>query len=299
MNFLGGLGKPEYLSQPTQVLRRIWRGLRPLPATACVRLPWGSRLNIRPPETIGRQIWNLGVFDLAVSESLWRLAEAGETALDVGGNIGYTASILAARVRGAGQIHAFEPHPRLAQELAANAGLWAVPPHGRVTVHECALGAQPGTAWLNIPDSFEVNRGLASVSQVQAAEGLRIEVRTLDAVSADLAPVGVMKIDVEGGELAVLEGGLAALRDGRIRDIVFEDHGRMPTPAGELLLRHGYQVFALGLDGTGPLLSPAGQSATALRPWDSPSYLATRDPDRAADRFRPRGWSCLKGRLPA
>lgn len=234
------------------------------------------------------------MFDLTVSEYLWRLTDSGETAFDVGGNIGYTASILAFRVGSAGQVHAFEPHPQLSQELAANAKLWTVPPHGYVTVHECALGAMTGTEWLNIPDRFEDNRGLASTSRIQGDGGLAIVVKTLDESLAHLTSVGVMKLDVEGDELDVLRCGLSALQGGKVRDIVFEDHGQMPTPTAELLLQNGYKVFSLRLVDTGPVLTPAGQVAPPLRSWDSPNYLATRDPERAVKRFQARGWHCLK-----
>ena len=296
MNVLGGLQKPEYRSNPGQIFRRVWRGLRSPPADACVALPWGSRLNIRPRETIGRQIWDLGVFDLIVSECLWRLVASGETAFDVGGNIGYTASILATRVGIAGRVHVFEPHPELARDLTANTRLWKTPPHGKVTVHALALGAAAGPGWLNVPEGFEVNRGLSSASQTRSAHGLHIDLDTLDRLSADHAAIGVMKIDVEGGELDVLRGGPAVLAAGKIRDIVFEDHGTPPMPVGTLLQSHGYEVFSLSLEQDGPVLTPVGRPAPPLRGSDSPSYLATKDSARAIARLRPRGWCCLGGR---
>src|ERR1051326_7108633 len=78
--------KPEYVFRPRQILRRF--AIRPKGAddTAEVLLPWGLPFRIRPQEVLGRAIWNTGVYDLAVSEALWRLTRPGETAVDAGAN---------------------------------------------------------------------------------------------------------------------------------------------------------------------------------------------------------------------
>ena len=109
---LRSLARPEYLFRP----RQIWRRLRHpwgfhLPPRAEVTLPWGWPLCIRTHETIGRLIWTFGVFDLPVTEVLWRLTGPGDIAVDAGANIGCMTCVLATRVGPTGRVLSFEPFP--------------------------------------------------------------------------------------------------------------------------------------------------------------------------------------------
>jgi FkbM family methyltransferase len=96
----------------------------------------------------------LGVYDLPVTETLWRLTELGDLGVDAGANIGYTASVLAVRAGPAGLVVAFEPHPVLRAELAANIARWAGCAAVPVDVRGCALSAAPGTLALVEGDAF-------------------------------------------------------------------------------------------------------------------------------------------------
>lgn len=291
-----GLLKPEYRARPAQLFRRIWRGVRASPPTVCVPLPWGNDLEITPEETIGRQIYHMGVFDLSVSELLWRLTEPGTVVFDVGGNIGYTSSILARRVGPKGQVHAFEPHPVVAPKFRANAKRWTIPPNGAVTLHEMALGRSQGTIDLCMPDGFGDNQGLATICSAKGGAGsVPVLLNTLDSMVDALGVPSLIKIDVEGAEEEVLEGSHRVLARRGVRDIVFEDEGPMPTAAHRILSRYGYAIFSLRVSSAGPVVTPVGEPAPGLRPWDSPSYLATLDVARMRTLFQPSGWRCLRG----
>ncbi|WP_203409333.1 hypothetical protein [Archangium violaceum] len=92
------LNKPEYLYRPQQLLQRFRALLTQEPETEQIfLLPWGLPLIANPRDTIGRAVWHLGLYDLLVSETLWRLISPGEQVLDVGANIGHMASVMAAR----------------------------------------------------------------------------------------------------------------------------------------------------------------------------------------------------------
>jgi hypothetical protein len=89
------IAQPPYFFQPLQVLKRLrleyfWRSRR----EALVRLPWGLPIKIDPHEAIGHNIASQGLYEIGVTETLWRLTEPGDLAIDAGANIGYTASIL-------------------------------------------------------------------------------------------------------------------------------------------------------------------------------------------------------------
>src|ERR687886_1998553 len=101
------LDKPEYFFRPTQLIQRLRQHLihkTPSGEFEKIRLPWGVDIRVRPTETIGSSICRLGVYDLTVSEVIWRLLEPGEQAVDVGANIGYMTSLMAARVGKTGNV---------------------------------------------------------------------------------------------------------------------------------------------------------------------------------------------------
>ena len=74
------LDKPEYLFRPAQALRRVLSA-RAVPTGDCAEtlLPWGYRLCYHPDDMIGNSIWRMGVYDLTVSEVIWRLLDPART----------------------------------------------------------------------------------------------------------------------------------------------------------------------------------------------------------------------------
>src|SRR6476659_2673104 len=102
MSLLSRLNKPEYFFRPIQLLRRVVRSRAGLQSRRgrreMLHLPWGHEIQFRIDENVGFSLWHLGVYDLVVSEALWRLVHPGEDdAIDAGANLGYMTSLLAAR----------------------------------------------------------------------------------------------------------------------------------------------------------------------------------------------------------
>src|SRR5262245_24373041 len=92
--------KPEYLLRPPQVWRRFHRVWRPRQEVETVRLPWGARVKVRTGENIGADIYYYGIFDKIVPEAIARLLDKGESAVEVGANIGQNCSLMALKVGG-------------------------------------------------------------------------------------------------------------------------------------------------------------------------------------------------------
>lgn len=299
---LAKFAKPEYLFRPRQLLQRVRMQLRP-PATAQVglRLPWEHVIDVSVNDVIGRAVLHLGVYDLPVTETLWRLTDAGATAVDAGANIGHMTSVLAARVGPTGKVHAFEPHPAIYEALRANIERWnAQLGSATITAHPIALSSRDGEVALYIPDGFEGNAGLATLSPSahSPARGTEHQVKARRlAEFAEFGRVDVMKLDVEGHELDLLQGAAPLLQSGWPRDIVFEEHQPYPNPVSRLLEGYGYRIWRIERSLRRVLLGDPGGVKTG-RTWEAISYLASRDPSRALSRMSAPGWQSL-GRITA
>lgn len=294
------LDKPEYFFRPLQLWRRLTRWTKPIAPELRLPLPWGAALSVTVDETIGHSLWHLGIYDLVVSETLWRLADAGETVADVGANIGYVTSLLSAKTGPTGNVWAFEPHPALFARLGENVAGWNGHAYAPVSLFRTALSDKSGMGELLIPEGFEKNAGTAylrgAYNQAAVATQVSVELATLDQVcDAQKKVPSVIKVDTEGNEEPVFKGAAKALGSGRVRDLVFEDHGAFPTPAMQELLRHGYRLFRLQKNFFGPALAPP-DSTPKVGNWEPVSYLATLDEPRCRERFRPKGWKILSAR---
>lgn len=292
MNLVDHLKKPEYLFRPSQVFVRIWRGLKGNHRFETVRLPWGLEIKIQPDNIVGHAVWTVGVADPTVSEVLWRLIEPAETVVDVGANIGCLTGLMAARV-GNGKVIAFEPSREVFTILRENVAAWRRKLAADLFTYQLALSNYDGAGVLGVAEGRARDTALAGLIVDAPELGESVQVRRLAGLVDE--PIGVLKIDVEGHERAVLEGAAELIRRRLIRDIVFEDHQSYPTPAAQFLEAHGYELFNLGQSVWGPKVTPIRERG-CHRAWDSRSCLATLDAGRALTRLHRGGWETLSRR---
>ena len=160
----------------------------------------------------------------AIPPAAWVAAAvcaADATLIDVGANLGLCA-IPFALTAPSGRVVAVEPGARAAADLRSSIALNKI---SNITVVECALGAEPGTATLLDPtwnasgafishagntasELHEKNRDVAVVN---------VAVETIDGLveRLGLQRVDFVKIDVEGYETAVLAGAQRTLNQHR------------------------------------------------------------------------------------
>jgi FkbM family methyltransferase len=179
--------------------------------TAVTFLEDGTRILVDTKSLdIGVHLLTLGRWEPPYTALFARLVRPGDTVLDLGANHGVYA-LLAARLVGAtGQVHAFEPNPRLAQlvgmSLRINGyGGWA-------QVHRIAASDRSGTARLFFTDSYSGGGSLSGntdQSDDTGASKHAVDCRLLpiDTLFPDPATrVDVIKMDVEGHEGPALRG---------------------------------------------------------------------------------------------
>ena len=300
MNPLKIFLRPEYLFRPRQILHRLKRVYQaPKPSGEIVVLPWGDSIKVFTNEIIGSGIWCYGVFDLIVGEAILRLLEKGETALDIGANIGQFSTLMARRVGLNGKVFSFEPHSDLYHELVTNCSLY-INTQKTLRAHNSALGKNSGSGTLIIPKEFGGNRGTSKVGTDGPKDGdtFKIKIETLDEVCEALRSIGVCKIDVEGHEAEVLKGAARTLRQKKIRDIIYEDVGLANKELRAILIEAGYTIFSLHTDIIKPRISALAGKKRFKKGQGGENFVATLEPDRAIRRFNAVGWKTLRKLQP-
>jgi len=292
------LRRPEYLLNPRQIWRRFQR--RSLCNRNAIKLAWGLPVEVDPSSIVGQDIVNIGLYDRVVLEAIYRLLDAGETAFDVGANIGQNASIMALVVGSRGRVVAFEPGPTALSMLTKNVESWAAYDLAAITVVRKGLSSRIGDGVLHESldlGGFSLEDDPPGPPRIapDGACGIPVELTTLDDFHTERTEIGLIKIDVEGHELAVLEGAGQILEQKLARDIVFEDYYAQPSPVTERLQAAGYVVFALLTAWHKPILITLDQlSRRSRQEYDVTNFLATRDPERARQRFEGACWNCLR-----
>jgi len=290
--------RPEYFFRPSQIWRRLRRNSF---SGSEVWLAWGLPVEVDLFSMAGGDIWNLGIHDRIVPEAICRLLDSGERAFDIGSHAGQNASMMALAAGPLGRVTAFEPADRAWHMLSRSVEKWRAYRLAPIDPIRKGVGSRSGTQVLHEtgdPGGFTLQAAPVGVNRfLEGKPGAEIEITALDPYLSGSQTAGLIKIDVEGHELAVLEGASRILAGRRVRDIVFEDFGRQPSPVTLRLESAGYAVFYLYPGWSKPKLVPVGQSGKWLRrAMSEPNFLATADPERARARFRAPGWKSLRMR---
>jgi FkbM family methyltransferase len=201
-----------------------------------------------------------GELERPVQEAFRRLVSPGATVYDVGANIGFY-SLLAARLAGpGGHVHAFEPLPTGARAVERNASLNGLE---TITVHEAAVGAGESEATLLVVGEASWSHLSSTGTHVDTRGEQPVRVVSIDGLVADGLPApDVVKIDVEGAELEVLDGMERTLREVRPA-LVIELHETNGAVA-DRLESAGYRVE--NLDGPEPVRDAPGDVHVLARP---------------------------------
>jgi FkbM family methyltransferase len=176
-----------------------------------------------------------------------------DTVWDVGGHIGLYARWLATHLA-ARHVYTFEPMSENLRELDYNIRNGGVA--GRVTIVPWALSDVDGEVEFQIDDIQGASGTISAVSGGGASAGRsalalapkteKVRSRTIDSIirSGELPAPDVLKVDVEGAERMVLEGGKTFFASATPR-LVIETHGHVVSrECLEFLLDLGYTAAA-------------------------------------------------------
>ena len=158
-------------------------------------------------EPRGEKLYWTGTFEPDVQRVLAEVLHDGDVMWDVGAHVGFHTAIGSRLVGIRGEVVAFEPFQpnveRLTRLVRAN-GLQ------NVRIRPVAISDDAGTAVFNVAPSAMMG-SLVAVSG--ATDTIAVPAVTLDEEMTASRPPSLVKVDVEGGEAAVLAGGSRLLSE--------------------------------------------------------------------------------------
>ncbi len=213
-------------------------------------LAFGSKIYLYARDHGHRYMYFRGIWEEPTTRFLSSISRPGWTFIDVGANAGYY-SLLAKSLGGDdADVHAFEPNPELFSLLARSAAETIGTP---IHVSEMACGQRSEVATLHLsPDAGNSGLSTLRAGVLENPETVAVTVTSLDDYCAERAVVpSVIKIDVEGHEVSVLQGAESLLRDQVPEYVISElEPARAPfEPLRDLLASHGYNAHSISATG--------------------------------------------------
>jgi FkbM family methyltransferase len=204
----------------------------------------GLRFEVSLP--LDKAVWT-GIYEPEFISALVEHIKPGDICYDIGGYRGYVSGVIA--LAGAAHVFTFEPLPANQRALRR---LCELNPQLPIHVIAVALGAADGAASLKVmPDASMGKLANSSFqSEVAGLSEISVTVRKIDSLlqTNEIPPPDIIKIDVEGAEVDVLNGARETLRVSRPR-VFLEAHGTaLEEACSQQLLSLGYNLRRIERD---------------------------------------------------
>jgi FkbM family methyltransferase len=225
------------MKSPAVRLTDVFRWpLKLIPSNAQMRVLRGPLRGMKWIKGAGPNAYWVGTYEVQRVQAFAAALFPGATVYDIGANVGiYT--LLASRLSGPkGMVYAFEPLPRNVKFLRRHVALNHLQ---NCTVIESAVGNCVGSR------RFSAENWEASMAHLAADGEMVVPMTTLDTCiygEHRLRRPDVLKIDVEGAELEVLEGAHRAITEFHPK-IFLEIHGtQLHVDCCAILKAQGYAI---------------------------------------------------------
>lgn len=222
------------------------------------------RLQLDLSEHMQRRIFWMGYYSRDVVATLKTLLRPGMQFIDIGANIGEISLVAGKLVGSSGSVISFEPVDDIAEKLERhlvwNGMDWCRVERQALSDHQGEADIFASTGNNGTKDR---HAGLASLHNIDPGNRpvQRVRLNTLDAYLQDrpLDQINGIKIDIEGAELACLQGAESTLQ--RLKPwLIVEVQRQTSAAAGHdqtqilaLLARHGYQFYKTGSQSLQPV----------------------------------------------
>ncbi|MGH0030063.1 MAG: FkbM family methyltransferase [Myxococcota bacterium] len=212
---------------------------------------------LNPGDTIVTPQIRAGLFEPRETQMILASLRPGDTFVDVGANVGYYTLLAAQSVGPEGRVVAFEPDPESADLLERNVRLNGF---DHVVIERKAVSNAPGSIRLYLAPE---NKGDHRIYDDGERESIEVEAVTLDDYFAEPGGghrrVDFVKVDVQGADLAVLEGmsELIEANDGLLLSIEYwpfglQGFGDEAKDMLDRLVAHDFRLFDLRSGETTP-----------------------------------------------
>lgn len=205
---------------------------------------YGYDVSLDLSDHIQRHVY-MGAYERELTAVFRDWLHRGQTVLDVGANCGYFTLLAARCVGRTGRVIAVEPSPWVANRLERTIKRNHL---SHVRLERVALGATTGTLPLVEPLPGNHTPSLLTTATDRVTHQVSVA-RLDDCLPGWLFHVGrvdVMKVDIEGYESFLIQGGETVLRAGMVKRLAIEACGKWLARAGSSpqMLRH--QLESLG-----------------------------------------------------
>lgn len=203
-----------------------------------------------------------------------QLLSPGMVVVDVGAHVGFFTLLAARSVGPQGKVYSFEPEPRNYALLEKNLGLNG---YSWVVATQKAISNSPGSADLYLSSLDTGSHSIFSRAARGVAGTLTVSATTVDCFLQEVGwpHVDLVKIDVEGAEITVLEGMARFFESQRAVKLIVEycptllsSAGSEPSELLDRLVSLGFEVNVID-DNKGPVplaaADPASLTANLLR----------------------------------
>lgn len=218
-------------------LRRIsWSLRKRLAPVKPVILPFdeGLKISIRPIDRLGRRVFLDGYSEPDLARFLHLFLKTGDIYFDVGAHFGQYVLVAARLVGSTGRVHAFEPtqytYNQLQENVVINKLDWVQLNHNAVYDKTTTISL---TVCLDGKGEFNsLGKPLRADNEIIGTE--KVTAITLDNYCREenVDQINLMKIDVEGAELSVLNGGQNLLAQEQAPTVVCEFNERTTENMG-------------------------------------------------------------------
>ena len=278
--------KPEYFFKPINLFKKLRRLIlsKKQSNTQEVKTSVGFSIKIKTNDAVGKAIYDFGVYELAVSELIYRLIDKNSICIDGGANVGFMSLLMAKRAN-LGKVYSFEASPEIGEILVNNA--YRLNDFKNIDIRLKGLSNEKTKL------RFKINNYNSGESKVTNTDDYDIEVDgvLLDEEIPPSEKICLFKLDVEGHELQVLEGAENLLSKHKISHIIYEDHQGYPSNVSDLLEKHGYKILKLNKGFWKPLIGPP--ETIQHISYEPSNYIATIAKEYVREKLKPIGWQCF------
>jgi FkbM family methyltransferase len=141
-----------------------------------------------------------------------KFLKSGDTFVDIGANIGIHTLAAARAMQGKGKIIAIEPFENTAKMLRKS--VWLNGFSDIVEIHQVAISTDAGTHSLYLGDTSGHHSLLPLVNVINLAQpSVDVPLARLDNLLSHKQSIDLLKIDVEGAEVDVIQSGISLIEE--------------------------------------------------------------------------------------